>query len=72
MKVIVTNKSELALSDLSRDYTFDITDDEGNILLGSQTRRCRPSTVRDELAAIVNEYQAAFEDENDVEIGTEI
>lgn len=71
MKAIITGKSELRFSDLTREYTFDIV--EGNeIILSSQVITERPSEVLSKIEALVAEYKSVFEDENDVEIGTEI
>lgn len=72
MKAKITGKSELRLSDLTREYLFDILDNEGNTILGSQSIISRPSEIVATLTNIVNEYRAVFEDENDVEVGTEI
>ena len=72
MKAKITNKSELRLSDLTREYIFDILDDSGEIVLANQTITTRPSTVVADLQAKVAEYQAVYEDENDAEVGEEI
>lgn len=72
MKAKITAKSELRWPALVRDYTFDILDDEGELILGSQSVEARPSEISGRIQQIVTEYQVAFEDENDVEIGAEI
>lgn len=71
MKAKITAKSELRLSDLTREYSFDII--EGNeTILGSQAVTARPSEIGSKLEAIINEYQQVFEDENDLDVGDEI
>jgi hypothetical protein len=72
MKAKLTGKSELRWPELVRDYTFDILTDEGDIVIGSQSVVARPSEIVGRLQGIVSEYQAVFEDENDVEVGAEI
>lgn len=71
MKAKITDKSELRLSDLTREYTFDIVDGQ-EVILGSQVITARPANVVAELQAKVAEYEAVYNDENDVEIGQEI
>jgi len=71
MKAIITAKSELRFSDLTREYTFDII--EGNeTILSSQVITARPSEIVSKLEQIVAEYQSVFEDENDLDVGDEI
>ena len=72
MKARITAKSELRLSDLTREYTFDIITDEGEEILTSQVETAKPSEVVARLQEIVAEYQAAYEEEADVEVGEEI
>ena len=72
MKARITAKSELRLSDLTREYTFDIVTDEGEEVLTSQVVTAKPSEVVARLQEKVAEYQAAYEDESDVEVGEEI
>lgn len=72
MKAIITAKSELRLSDLTREYTFDIVSDEGETILTSQVVTAQPSGVVTQIQERVAEYQAVYEDENDVEIGQEV
>jgi hypothetical protein len=72
MKAKITAKSELRLSDLTREYQFDILTDEGEIVLASQITREQPSQAKARIEQIVGEYQAVFEDANDVEIDEEI
>lgn len=71
MKAKITAKSELRWPELVRDYTFDILTDNSEIVTSSSVT-ARPSEILNRLTEIVNEYQAAFEEENDLEIGTEI
>lgn len=71
MKAKITAKSELRWPELVRDYTFDIITTDNETLFSSSVV-ARPSEITSRLAEIVAEYQAAFEDQNDVEIGTEI
>lgn len=71
MKARITAKSELRLSNLIREYTFDIIDGD-ETLLSSQVITARPSEVVVQLQQIVADYQAAYEDENDVEVGAEV
>lgn len=72
MKARITAKSELRLSDLTREYTFDIVTDEGEAVLTSQVVAARPSEVVSQLQSIVAEYQTVYEYENDVNIGDEV
>lgn len=72
MKAKITNKSELRLSDLTREYTFDILTDANEVILASQVQTARPSEIVTVLQQKVSEYQAAYEDENDLEIGSEV
>jgi hypothetical protein len=71
MKARITNKSELRLSDLTREYTFDIVEGK-EVILASQVIKARPANVVAELLAQVAEYEAVYNYENDVEIGQEI
>lgn len=71
MKAIITAKSELRLSDLTREYTFDIVDDD-KLILTSQVITSRPSEVVGQIQNIVAEYQTVYEDTNDVEVGEEV
>lgn len=72
MKAIITAKSELRLSDLTREYTFDIVSDEGDTILTSQVIESQPSGVVAQIQGVVAEYQAVYEDANDVEVGQEV
>lgn len=72
MKARITAKSELRLSDLTREYTFDIITDEGEEVLTSQVITARPSGVVEQLQEIIAGYQAAYEEEADVEVGEEV
>lgn len=72
MKAIIKSKSELRLSDLTREYTFDIVDDEGEPILTSQVITSQPSEVVSRIQSVVAEYQAVYEDDNDVEVGEEV
>ena len=71
MKAKLTAKSALRLSDLSREYTFDIIEGDETIL-SSQVVNAKPSEIVSKLEQIVAEYQAVFEDENDLDVGDEI
>jgi len=57
---------------LVRDYTVDIQTDEGETILTSQSLVEAPSNIRSRLAQIATEYQAAYEEANDVEVGEEV
>lgn len=72
MKAKITEKSELRLSDLTREYKFDIVTDGGEVILAEQVITARPSEVVNLLTQKVSEYQAVYEDENDIEVGEEI
>lgn len=72
MKAKITAKSELRWPDLVRDYTFDILTDDDEIIISSQSVIERPSAITSRIQQIVSEYQVAFEDANDVQIGDEI
>lgn len=69
MKARITAKSELRLSDLTREYTFDIITDEGEVVLASQVQTARPNEIVGKLQQVVADYQAAYEEANDVEVG---
>lgn len=71
MKAKLTAKSALRLSDLTREYTFDIIEGDETIL-SSQVVNAKPSEIVSKLEQIVTEYQAVFEDENDLDVGDEI
>lgn len=72
MKIRVTNKSVLSWPSLTRGYTFDILDDEDNILLGSQNVVARPDEIVNVLKQILIDYEAAYFDDNDLEVGMEV
>jgi len=72
MKKVITEKSELRWPQLVRDYTFDIQTDEGETILTSQSLVEAPANIRSRLAQIATEYQAAYEEANDVEVGEEV
>lgn len=72
MKAKITARSELKRVTLTREYTFDILDDNDEIILASESIESRPSEIASRLAEIVTEYQAVFEDENDLDVGAEI
>lgn len=69
MKAQITAKTELRLPNLVKTYTFNIIDDEDTVILSDQHVECRPSEVSDKLLQIVTEYQAAFEEDLDINIG---
>ncbi len=68
MNAIITAKSELRLSDLTREYTFDIVHND-DVLLASQVVTARPDEVVDRITALVAEYEAAYFSVADVEVG---
>jgi len=68
MKAIITAKSELKLSSLTREYTYDIVEGDTTIL-SSQVMEARPSEVFTQIQKLVAEYRAVYEDANDVEVG---
>lgn len=74
MKARVTAKDELRLSDLTREYTFEIIDDENNdkVLVTNQVVRDTPTNIRATLASKVEEYAQALAEEQDVEVGEEV
>lgn len=67
MEAIITGKSELRLSDLTREYVFDILH-EDKIILSSQVIRSRPVEVVDQIRQVVSEYEAVYL-ADDVEVG---
>lgn len=71
MKAKITAKSELRFSDLTREYTFDVIEGDETVLT-SQVITARPSEVVTRLETIISEYQAVYEDENDLDVGDEI
>ena len=71
MKAKITAKSELRLSDLTREYTFDIVEGE-ETLLSSQVITARPAEVVGKITDIVAEYEVVYNEANDVEVGEEI
>lgn len=68
MKTIITAKSQLKWPSLTREYTFDILTDDDEAVLTSQVVEAAPSQIRTRLDEIKTEYQAAFEEANDVEV----
>lgn len=72
MKARITGKSELKLSDLTREYTFDVIGNEGETVLISQSTTARPNEITQKLESIIAEYQTAYEYENDLGVGDEI
>lgn len=68
MKARITGKSELRLTDLTRDYTFDIIDDDGKEILTSQSLTAQPKDVVSQIQAKVAEYEKVYQEANDVEI----
>ena len=71
MKAIIKQKSELSLS-LKQSFVFDILDDEGEILLSSQTVECSPSTAITEIKQKVQAYQEEYEKSQELPEGMEI
>lgn len=72
MKAIITGKSQLKWPSLTREYTFNILSDDDEEILTSQVIEAFPSEIRSRLDQIITEYQAAFEEASDVEVGEEI
>lgn len=66
MKTIITAKSQLKWPSLTREYTFDILTDDDEAVLTSQVVEAAPSQIRTRLDEIKTEYQAAYEEANDV------
>lgn len=71
MKAIITQKSELSLN-LKQSFVFDILDDEGEVLLSSQTVECSPSTAITEIKQKVLAYQEEYEKSQELPEGLEI
>lgn len=72
MKAKITDRSELNWATLTRHYTFDVMTDDNEVVLTAQSIESRPSEVVATLQTKVAEYQAAYEEANDVEVGTEV
>lgn len=72
MKAKITGRSELRLSDLTREYTFDILTNEDEIILSSQITRQQPSQAKQRIEEILAEYKLVYESEDDLEIDQEI
>lgn len=72
MKAIITERSELNWATLTRKYKFDVLTDDGEMVLPSQEIEARPREVVADLQLKIAEYQAAYEEANDVEVGTEV
>lgn len=72
MKAIITDKSQLNWSTLTRFYTFDLVDDNDEPIVTSQSIEARPAEVRDKLEDIKTDYETALAEANDVEVGEEV
>lgn len=72
MKAKITGKSELRLSDLTKEYTFDILTDNDEVILSSQIERAQPAQAKARIEEILNEYKLVYEYEDDLEIDDEI
>lgn len=71
MRAIITQKSELSLS-LKQSFVFDILDDEGEVLLSSQTVECSPSNAVNEIKQKLQAYEEEYELSQDLPEGLEI
>lgn len=69
MKARITQKSELTLS-LLQHFTFDILNDDDEVVISSQSIECMPSQAVSTIKAKVAEYQTEYEVSQ--EIPTEI
>lgn len=67
MKAKITAKTELS-PELTRYYTFDVIDDNDNVILPNQSVQSRPSeavvTIQSRVAEVATQYEA----ENDIEV----
>jgi hypothetical protein len=72
MKAVITGKSELRLSDLTREYTFNIINDLDEIALASQVITARPAEAAAAISSIVAEYETAYYEALDLDIGDEV
>lgn len=72
MKAIITDKSPLNWTTLTRFYTFDLLSDDDEPITTSQSIEARPNEIRGKLDAIKSEYEAALAEANDVEVGEEV
>ena len=71
MKAIITQKSQLTFN-LRQSFVFDIVDDEGEIILASQTVECSPSTAINEIKQKIQAYQEEYERSQELPEGMEI
>lgn len=71
MKAKITQKSELSMN-LRQSFVFDILDDDGEVLLSSQTVECSPSTAITEIKQKVQSYQEEYEKSQELPEGLEI
>ena len=60
MKARIIEKSELSLG-LKQHFTFDIIDDDDEIVLASQTIECSPSQAVTEITNRISDYQTEYE-----------
>lgn len=63
----ITAKGPLVQATLTRQYSYDIIEND-EVILGSQVVEARPSEIAGKLQQIVTEYQAAYEEENDLNV----
>lgn len=71
MRAIITQKSALTMN-LRQSFVFDIVDDDGTVLLASQTVECSPSTAVTEIKQKIQSYQEEYERSQELPEGTEI
>ena len=68
MQYRITGKSEVRLSDLTLEVTFDIMDGD-DVVLASQVVRDRPANVPARLDQLVAEYEIACAEAAALEVG---
>lgn len=67
MKAKIIAKTELH-PDLTRHYTFDIIDDNDEVVIANQSVQSKPSEAVTTIQGRVAEVAAQYEAENDVEV----
>lgn len=72
MKAIITDKSVLNWTTLTRHYTFSLLTDNDEPIATNQSVECRPAEIRNKLDEIKNQYEAVLAEANDVEVGEEV
>lgn len=60
MKARITDKSALSLA-LQQSFTFDIIDENDELVIGSQTIECSPSQAISEISRRIADYQEEYE-----------